>query len=728
MPLLRTARDFVAAVTFLAAAAGAAPAPNAPQSAVEFAWGDVFQSDAATLDNQLCGALELPSGRTFTFSFGGVAGYGIAYGLYGSGLEPIFFVDRDSGPIAARPLLVRTLDVVETDAQGGPVWDQVVTRVLVVRPGDGADVAPETYVERLVSLARARGAPPRPREASKVGGTAAVSSPALVDDVRIVAHDLATTDLTVGTFTGPRGESLAWEVQSHAHRTKRDLYEVDLASPESAQFAASSFVPSGLAGNGVTIESDTAYDSSGVNLGRRLARLRWTPAAVLAQRVGFEFDVTDSGAPRDLSTPTARLVFSVAGSDVDCLSVSLTDETGARDAALVDLEQITPYEQTVVLPLDSFQGVDLSRSMRLGFSVRDPLAPSNTCEGGELAIFAPRVSVASPYLSTPQNVFWSNDPLQDASGGPSAPLTDSFLGQPTSVYKYFVGVSGPSIASANQIVAEIGAIRAADLTPHVVIELFPAAGSSTLNAIVSGAYDAFFTTIFTGCRSIGGRIELAPLHEANGFWYPWRGDLQPGTLRNAWQRIDLLRDDARAHNVALAYVVSCLETAPGVQRAAASGFPGDDVVDMIGIQGFESGYDGDVVRANEVFTATTEILDRLSDLPFVLTEYGFFTVPGAEYEKGQLATWALDDQIAARSFQPYSGAIYFNVSKFENGAFRNWRLLQDNGQPLTEVLPYIFGLESRASNPVLRSVAEGRRASDAAHRRHSRLFARLTSL
>ncbi len=729
-------------ITAVSSATPAAPGPyttaRAPQDALMFGYGDVFANELQPLAEQLGAALDLAGGWDTLFTYGQLTPRGASFGLFGQGLEPLHFVVPNGAPRILDGVATRRIEVVARTANGAPRWNEVTHVVHVTRPLTATARQHAALIERMVGL-RARAVAANPPLAAGASGAVA-GDPVEV----VVAHGLLPTDLSPGVL--PRGlGSAAWELVHQEHRARRSLGPAIRTIPAADTYARATLTPGGAPGLRVAVRTDSTYDVPGIALGRVALDFEWSAATANQPWVGFALDLRGSaGQPLDAATGDAALVFSVRGQTwqpdgAALLFVALEDVHSSSFGGLgneahlaIDLPEMTNMEQTVVLPLARFlqanPALDLRSLVHLKFAARNAnVAGSTSCLAGDIELFDPRFVRESPARRTPQNVFWSNTPLVHANGGTGAPLTQRFLDQPTSVYKWFVGTSGPDVARVPGLLAEIAAVRATGRTPHVVMELWPSGSSPTFEAIAAGAYDGYFDALLAGCRDIGGRIELAPLHEANGFWYPWSSYNNSARLRDAWRRIDSRRDAMAAQNVALCYVVSNLPGDPGLTRRAVEAYPGDDVVDLIGLQGFESGYDLIVDSFNELFTNIGAALDTVSDLPMVITEYGFYALPNAQHGKGPLYRWALEDQLAGRTAAPFIGAFCFNVAKQENGAWRDWRVAVNNtGLPVPELASWYSGLVGLAARPTLAS-GDGVEAHLAALRLHTRFAARIAA-
>lgn len=694
------------------------PASRAADDAAahEFAWGDVHAVRAATLGDHLTFGLGIAPVGDVLELLGDRGEAGRSYRLSGAGAAPLHvLLDSDSHAVVGGVLDVQTLVVVETDASNGANWDSWTSVLHVVRPprGSMATVAPEVVgalLERVVADAEAL----RPGVPQHV-----------------VAYGLSRSDVRPGTWVGADGVERAWAVTGVGRRTQRVVLDLDLADRGRAARFVASFRPEGVAGLSLAVRDDDGYDAPDRDLGRARALFEFDGALDGHAWVGGELDLRAGAAARDLSRTGVELHLSTAGHAAEPggrldLFLALVDDAGVESRLRVDLAEITPFEQEVALPLERFTAaepaLDLSRLVALRVGVHDGASESTHRSGGSLAVLDPRLVVNSPASLSPLNTFWSNEPARHAS--PENPLSDRFLGQPVTAYKYFHGIGGADPADTAALLADVAAIRAHGVTPHVTLELWPNTTDRVLARVLAGDYDPFFRTLFEGLAAIGGRVELAPFHEANAAWYPWAGTADPGELRAVLRRVAALRDEARAHNVALGYVVISLPSDPSTLANAVAAFPGDDAVDFVGLQGFESGYGADSVTFNELFTASAAILRRVTERPIAVTEFGFSPRPDAQHDKATLALLALADVVAGRTPVPLANLMYFNVAKTENEAWRDWRLCYEDGTPVPELAAHAAELEARAAHPALRTAKLGRDAYERRLRAHSRVALR----
>jgi beta-mannanase len=78
--------------------------------------------------------------------------------------------------------------------------------------------------------------------------------------------------------------------------------------------------------------------------------------------------------------------------------------------------------------------------------------------------------------------------------------------------------------------------------------------STTLDQIVNGSKDAYIADWAEAAKNYGKRIYLRPMHEMNGYWYPWScrksGTTNtPAKYREAFRHIHTIFQNAGATNV-----------------------------------------------------------------------------------------------------------------------------------------------------------------------------------
>jgi len=106
-------------------------------------------------------------------------------------------------------------------------------------------------------------------------------------------------------------------------------------------------------------------------------------------------------------------------------------------------------------------------------------------------------------------------------------------------------------------------------------------------AIAAGDHDAYLRSWARGIRDTPGTVYLRPFPEMNGDWTPWNGD--PDTLKTAWRRIATLFAHEHAHNVRWVFSPNVTDEPRTPENAMERYYPGDDVVDILALDGYNWG-------------------------------------------------------------------------------------------------------------------------------------------
>lgn len=118
---------------------------------------------------------------------------------------------------------------------------------------------------------------------------------------------------------------------------------------------------------------------------------------------------------------------------------------------------------------------------------------------------------------------------------------------------------------------------------------------ATLDQIIAGNLDLYFSTRINACKALGIPILFRPMHEMNGNWYPWSGASSGANLPaprkyiRAWRHI---RDLFTAHRAGNVYFVWCPNhnSVPDTPwNLATNYYPGPRYVDYIGVDGYNFG-------------------------------------------------------------------------------------------------------------------------------------------
>jgi hypothetical protein len=117
----------------------------------------------------------------------------------------------------------------------------------------------------------------------------------------------------------------------------------------------------------------------------------------------------------------------------------------------------------------------------------------------------------------------------------------------------------------------------------------------SLKRIVDGKWDGYLTRYAKEIARYGGPVMLRPMHEMDGFWYPWSGSAQvsegnsPLEYIRAWRHMWRIFRDAGASNVTWVWSVNHLSVPDTADNQIRNYWPGKRYVDWVGVSGFNWG-------------------------------------------------------------------------------------------------------------------------------------------
>ena len=117
----------------------------------------------------------------------------------------------------------------------------------------------------------------------------------------------------------------------------------------------------------------------------------------------------------------------------------------------------------------------------------------------------------------------------------------------------------------------------------------------SLKRIADGAWDPYIEKYARQIKSYGGPVMLRPMHEMDGFWYPWSGTVQtsvgnsPTEYKMAWRHIWRVFRDVGATNVTWVWSVNHVSVPDTAANNISNYWPGKKFVDWIGFSGFNWG-------------------------------------------------------------------------------------------------------------------------------------------
>jgi hypothetical protein len=141
--------------------------------------------------------------------------------------------------------------------------------------------------------------------------------------------------------------------------------------------------------------------------------------------------------------------------------------------------------------------------------------------------------------------------------------------------------------------------------PHITWEPWTSGYPYPLDGIISGSYDTYILSYATQVKLWGKPLFIRVGHEMNGDWYPWGGKNNGGSILDgfgdpmkadgperfiaAFRRIVRLFDSAGTSNVTWIWCPNNFPTPYETWNQPENYYPGDDVVDWIGFDGYNWG-------------------------------------------------------------------------------------------------------------------------------------------
>jgi hypothetical protein len=190
-----------------------------------------------------------------------------------------------------------------------------------------------------------------------------------------------------------------------------------------------------------------------------------------------------------------------------------------------------------------------------------------------------------------------------------------------------------------------------------------------LSRLTSGAHDGYIRGWARAIRSYGKVIYLRPMHEMNGYWYPWGGRVNgnsPARFVAAWRRIWGIFDQERVHNVRWVWS-PYVEDVPGTPgNALERYYPGRRYVDVLAVDGYNWGSEypqyGGWRSWDSLFSCAYRRLVRLGPQPVWVAE------TASASEGGDKAKWVENMFRTAKRYPRLEALLWFHANKE-----RDWR-------------------------------------------------------
>lgn len=261
-------------------------------------------------------------------------------------------------------------------------------------------------------------------------------------------------------------------------------------------------------------------------------------------------------------------------------------------------------------------------------------------------------------------VFVAND------GSPSSDLetVEIMAGDAPDYVMLFVAINEPAPVERLDAISQAGMVPVLTLEPWAPGE-GPEQPEYALARIAAGHHDAALRRWAASLAAWGGPVLFRFAHEMNGTWYPWSVGVNGNTAEDylaAWKRVHGLFASAGADHVSFVW-------APNVPWGGLSDleetFPGPSTVDVLGLDGYNWGDDGQQNAWREPEELLADGLARLrrleGDLPILVTEVASAEGPRLGEDK---AGWIRDLVAYLARSDRVIGFVWFQTEKE-----RDWR-------------------------------------------------------
>lgn len=217
-----------------------------------------------------------------------------------------------------------------------------------------------------------------------------------------------------------------------------------------------------------------------------------------------------------------------------------------------------------------------------------------------------------------------------------------------------------------QRIHEVGALPAITWEPW-----HPADGADqpryALERIAAGDFDAYIMRWAKAAASFSKPMQIRFGHEMNGTWYPWsvgRNGNSATDYKKAYRHVHGMFIEAGAANVQWVWSIDSASKRPERLNNAVDYYPGDQYVDLVGIDGYNGGPTGATWDSpEELFAGAIDVATSVApDKPVWIYE------TGSGDRLGDKAQW-IADLFAYLERTRVTGLLWFN---FDKPGEQNW--------------------------------------------------------
>jgi beta-mannanase len=186
----------------------------------------------------------------------------------------------------------------------------------------------------------------------------------------------------------------------------------------------------------------------------------------------------------------------------------------------------------------------------------------------------------------------------------------------------------------------------------------------SLKKILSGQYDHYIEQFAHAVARFGNNILLRPMHEMNGFWYPWCGTVNgntPADFIKTWFHLQKIFTRIGTTNVKWIWSPYASSYPDNDENRISAYFPGDEFLDIAALDGYNWGNSrewGVWREFPELFGNGYDEITLLTSKPLMIAE------TGCTEEGGCKAEW-LEQMFSSlgKRFSAIEALVWFDVDK-----------------------------------------------------------------
>ena len=270
-------------------------------------------------------------------------------------------------------------------------------------------------------------------------------------------------------------------------------------------------------------------------------------------------------------------------------------------------------------------------------------------------------SSTAPLLNKERFGFYAPELYSNFSGHLDS-LTKTF-GAPPAYLLWFLQIDDPFPTEKTDYLTARG-IRMVISMNLKSLKIDQAWNDTLLSEIIQGSWDSTLIVFALAASASGSILYLRFGYEMNGDWFSWGG--KPAAFVSAWQHAHALFVKAGASNVRWIFAPNVLWENRTAQDDLYRYYPGDSIVDIIGLDGYNYGDSFDQWHSWEsfphIFGTSLKAIEHLGK-PIWITEAGCPSDPRRPEWLNTLFSF-MDDNPCVEAI------LWFNAQKTDEPDFR----------------------------------------------------------